>query len=61
MSKEIESIFANLPPNFFGSVEIHFKNGTPGFAKVTQSISLDHPNGKPQGDNDGHTCSNPRR
>lgn len=38
---QLLQILDNLPPNFFGSVEIGFQNSQPGTVKVVQSYRLD--------------------
>ncbi len=45
MHKEIESVFASLPPRFYGQVEVFFKNGVPGIVKVTETKQLSTING----------------
>ena len=49
LTSEVEAVFAALPPHFFGHVEIHFKNGIPGFAKVIATTMFNDPNGKHPG------------
>jgi hypothetical protein len=60
MTKEIEKIFHNLPHDFYGHVEVHFKNSEPGFARIVQTIQIKRSNGTPQGENNESSCSNPR-
>jgi hypothetical protein len=54
LTNEVQAVFANLPPNFFGHIEFHFKNGVPGFAKVTATTMFSDPSGK----NPGQTHEN---
>jgi hypothetical protein len=38
---QLLQILDDLPPNFFGSVEIGFQNSQPGTVKIIQSYRLD--------------------
>ncbi len=39
--ERLQQIVDDLPPNFYGVVEIGFQNSIPGTVKVTQSYRLD--------------------
>jgi hypothetical protein len=41
LTNEVQAVFANLPPNFFGHVEIHFKSGVLSFAKVITTTQFE--------------------
>jgi hypothetical protein len=41
--EEVRQIFAELPEDFLGHVEIHFSRGQPGFAKVNKTIHFKSP------------------
>jgi hypothetical protein len=58
MTKEIQEVFATLPPNFFGHVEVHFKNGVPGFAKVVATKHFANSKGENPGSYDTADASN---
>lgn len=40
MFKEIEEEIENLPPAFFGTIEITFQAGTPTFIRTTKATKL---------------------
>jgi hypothetical protein len=46
LTEEVQKVFADLPPTFYGHVEIHFKNGVPGFAKVIATHNFFETSGK---------------
>jgi hypothetical protein len=41
--EKLQEIVDNLPPNFYGTVEIGFQNSIPGTVKVVQSYRLETP------------------
>ena len=41
MTQDVEKIFKNLPPGFFGEVVIGFKNGQPYYAKVSATHNFE--------------------
>lgn len=55
LPQEVLEILAKLPPDFFGSVEIAYRNGVPGVVKVVTTTQL-----KSQGENPGSHDRNNR-
>ncbi len=60
MTREISDIFENLPTGFYGSVEVHIRNGVPAYAKVTQThqMNASAPERTPSGEPHERTRTN---
>jgi hypothetical protein len=42
MTEEIKKIFDDLPPDFFGSVEVCIRDGGVAYAKITRTVQINN-------------------
>jgi len=61
MTEEIKKIFDDLPPDFFGSVEVCIRDGGVAYAKITRTVQIPRTPRTPHGEKNDPRPATPHR